>query len=153
MGYEICTSMLPESEGAAIRATMPMKELPGFFGGAFGELAEAVAKAGTTVLGPPFARFYSVKPEAVDVEVVMETSGKVPAGGRVHPIHLASHEAAIVRHDGPYQGMEPAYAAISEWMKEHHREPCEPPREVYLTDPAAEPNPAKWVTLVEQPLA
>jgi len=153
MEYQVQTATLPPSEGVAIRTVIPMDELPDFFGAAFIELHKALNAAGASVLGPPFARYFKVSPGAVDVEAVMLTDKPVAAQGRVHPIHLDGTPAAVVRYVGPYDAMKPAYDAISDWMSEHGKHPAEPPREVYLTSPTEAPDPAKWVTLVEQPIA
>lgn len=152
MDYEVETATLPPSEAAAIRTVIPMAELPQFFGEAFHELTSAVTAAGASTAGPPFARYFSVGPGSVDVEAVMQTDKPVVAVGRVRPIHLDQTRAAIVRYVGPYDAMKPAYDAISDWMSEHGKHPAEAPREVYLTSPTEVPDPAKWVTLVEQPI-
>jgi hypothetical protein len=68
MAYEILTANLPASEAVSIRTTLPMSELQDFFNRAFLELNEIIRGAGATSVGPPFARYYKVTPDAVDVE-------------------------------------------------------------------------------------
>ena len=153
MNYEVQTATLPPSEAVAIRTRIPMAELPQFIGAAFHELTAALSAAGASMAGPPFARYYSLSPGSVDVEAVMLADKPVAATGRVHPLHLNGARAAIVRHVGPYDAMKPAYDAIAEWMSQNGKHAADAPREVYLTSPAEVPDPAKWVTLVEQPIA
>lgn len=153
MAYEILTANLPASEAVSIRATIPMAELQEFFGPAFHELSELIRAHGANPAGPPFVRYYSVSPKAVDLEAVMSCDRPVPAGGRAKAIRLVAAQAAIVRHVGHYEKMKPAYDAITEWMRNNNKTPSEAPREVYVTTPAEVPDPSEWVTLVEQPVA
>ena len=153
MAYEILTANLPASEAVAIRTTIPMPELQGFFNGAFLELSEVIRTGRGTPVGPPFVRYYSVTANAVDVEAVMTCDRRVPVSGRVKPLHLDAAQAAIVRHVGRYDKMRAAYEAIKEWMSNNGKHAIEAPREVYVTTGAEVPDPSEWVTLVEQPIA
>ncbi len=153
MAHEIVTAHLPASDGVSIRAVIPMSELSDFFGPAFHDLSEAISAGGASPAGPPFARYYAVTPEAVNLEAIMACDRPVPGLGRARPIHLEAAQAAVVRHTGRYDKLKPAYDALSEWMKENGKHPSEAPREVYVTGPDEVPNPDEWVTLVEQPMA
>lgn len=152
MTHDIEQVVLPPVQALGIRATVPMSALPRFFGEAFHELAAAATSEGRSMAGPPFARYHSVATETIDVEAVMPIRGATGTTGRVHPVDLAGGPAIQVHHVGPYDGIKPAYEAIARWMAEHRRAPAEPPREVYLTDPQAVPDPNRWETLVIQPL-
>ena len=151
--YVIEKVRLEARDGLAIRDTMRMEQLPAFFGAAFTELdAWILQQGGESALdGPPFARYYSVDPSVVDVEVIIPLSKSVGGSGRMHAVLLAGGDAVQVLHVGPYDAMVPAYEAIARWLRDNHRAAKEPPREVYLTDPASEPDPANWRTLVVQP--
>lgn len=152
MGYEIREAQLPASEAVAIRTTVPLAGIPNFLGEAFHELDDAIRAGGGQVVGPPFVRYHSVSPDAVDLEAVLCTEERVPARGRVVPITLRASKAAVVRHVGHYSKLQPAYEAIDLWVKEHGLHATEAPREVYVTSPAEIPDPSEWVTLVEQPV-
>lgn len=152
MAYEIREAQLPASEAVAIRTTVPLSGIPDFLGEAFPELDAAIRAGGGQVIGPPFVRYHSVKPDAVDLEAVLCTDQPVPARGRVAPLKLQAAKAAVVRHVGHYSKLQPAYEAIDRWVKEHGLHPTEAPREVYVTSPAEIPDPSEWVTLVEQPV-
>lgn len=153
MAYEILTANLPASDAVSIRTTLPMAQLQSFFGPAFHELSEVISAAGASPVGPPFVRYYSVAPAAVDLEAVMSCDKPVPVSGRVKATKLVAAQAAVVRHVGHYEKMKPAYDAITEWMRNNDKKPTEAPREVYVTSPEEDPDPSEWVTLVEQPIA
>lgn len=153
MAYEILTANLPESDAVSIRTTIPMAQLQDFFGPAFHELSEIIRAGGANPAGPPFVRYYSATPRAVDLEAVMSCDKPVVGAGRIKAIHLNASQAAIVRHVGHYEKMKPAYEAITNWMRNNDKQPSEMPREVYVTTPTEVPDPSEWVTLVEQPIA
>jgi AraC family transcriptional regulator len=143
---------VPRLTGIAIRATLPIAELPRFFGGAFAELEGAAGAARVPVAGVPFARYLSVAPEAVEVEAVLPTGGRVAPSGRIIAVDIPAGKVAQVKHIGPYDDVGAAYHALDAWIAERHRERAGAPREVYLTDPGAVRDPARWETLVVQPI-
>lgn len=152
MGYVVEKTSLSGGPALAIRETLPMSELPAFFGKAFQELMEAAHRGGACIVAPPFARYFSVTPQAVEVEAVMPLDIAVGRSGRAVPQLLAKGEAIQVKHTGPYDAMQPAYGAIQQWLASHHARAAEPPREVYLTSPVEVPDPQGWQTMIVQPL-
>jgi AraC family transcriptional regulator len=87
-----------------------------------------------------------VDEKGVDMEVAVPVAGAVeeewPEG--IHVIELPAGPAAMTLHVGPYEECGAAYEAIDLWMHEHGREPKGPCWEVYLTDPADQPDPREW---------
>lgn len=148
--YTVEEVELPGGEAVGIRETVPMPELPRFFGAAFEEMAGYIGEAGAGYAGPPFARYFSVQPEAVDVEAVFPVTRALEGRGRVKPLHLDATAAIQTMHTGPYEEMVAAYEVIERWLAEHQRERSDAPREVYLTGP--EVDPADYKTLVVQPI-
>jgi effector-binding domain-containing protein len=45
-----------------------------------------------------------------------------------------------------------AYLLLQSFVESSGRQPAGPPREIYLTDPAEEPDETKWRTEVQWPL-
>src|SRR5512140_260987 len=123
---------LEAADGLAIRSTLPLDQLPAFFGAAFTEMADWIrVEAGDAAFaGPPFARYYSLDPAAVDVEAVFPLTRAVAASGRMHAVILDEGDAVQVLHVGPYEAMQPAYKAIEVWLAEHQGRPSEPFREI-----------------------
>jgi len=136
----------PET-GIAIRAKVPLAELPAFFGAAFGELA---ACAGDRVAGPPCARYFTFESAGVDVEAIFPLRAQVAVTGRIHAVALPGGPAVQVRHVGSYNDLGQTYQSIEEWIDDHHKHKADAIREVYITSPAAPIT--ERVTLVVQPL-
>lgn len=153
VSYRIEKVTLQPADGLAIRATLPVGQLPEFFGQALTEMAAWItSQAGEAAFGgPPFARYYSVDPAAIDVEAIFPLTQAVPGSGRMQAVLLDGGDAVQVLHVGPYDQMEPAYEAVQAWLRDTGHLATEPPREVYLSDPAVDPDPLTWRTLVVQP--
>lgn len=59
----------------------------------------------------------------------------VAAGAAVELQELPAVEAATLVYRGPYDGMEPSWRHLMEWVGRSGRQPGGPMREVYLSDP------------------
>lgn len=149
MDYEVSTARLPATNALAIRATVAVRDLPSFIEQAFHELTTLLHAEGAQPIDPPFVRYHSFSPQAVEAEAVMCCASPVQGKGRAVPLILEASEAAIVRHVGPYTQIGPAYDALEAWLNEHGKHATQAPREVYLTRPDEAEVP---VTLVEQPM-
>lgn len=57
-----------------------------------------------------------------------------------------------VSHWGPYETVGMSYEALEAYMMENSLEENGPPYEVYITDPASEPDPSKWETQIVWPV-
>jgi len=152
MPYAIHEETLAPQHAAAVRVTVPLADIGPTLGRIFGDVAAYLAGAGVPMTGPPFARYYSVAPESVDVEAGFPVPTSVPPRGDVRPAELPGGPAATTMHVGPYDAMEPAYAEIAEWIRAHGREANGAAWEVYFSDPEQVPDPAQWQTKIVQPL-
>lgn len=63
----------------------------------------------------------------------------------------APHDDAVALHRGPYDGMEPTYRDLAEWVSEHGYTVIGPPTEVYLSAPS-EVAPEDYLTEVRFPV-
>ena len=57
------------------------------------------------------------------------------AGDGVELEELPAVEAATLLYKGPYDGMEPSWRSLMEWVGTSGRQPGGPMREIYLSDP------------------
>ena len=152
MNIEVKEVELAEQPAIAIRETLPVDQLPAFFGRAFGTLMAYAGEHGAGFAGPPFAQYYSVEPQAVDVEAAFPLTQVVEGEGEVHALTLAAGEAAEVLYRGPYSGMEAVYGELFQWIAQHGKRPAGPCREVYLNEPGAVAE-SELETLIIQPIA
>jgi effector-binding domain-containing protein len=151
MDYEIDARELAEQPTAVSTTTLTVNEIGPWLGTVYSAVAEVLARAHAGPAGPPFARYRMLGDARFDVEAGFPALQTIVAEGDVTPSTLPSGPAAHTVHVGPYDAMEPAYAALDAWIREHGFEPNGAPREVYLSDPSTEPDPATWRTEVYAP--
>ena len=85
------------------------------------------------------------------MEVGFPTTDGVMPTGEVSVSSLPGGLAAVMTYVGPYDEMEDAYRALADWVAAHGGEPAGDPWEVYLSDPAREPDPQRWRTEIVMP--
>ncbi|MBP1137578.1 effector-binding domain-containing protein [Arthrobacter sp. PvP023] len=143
----------PEQPTAVIREKVPMNELQGFFGRAFGAVMAAARDQGVQISGPPFGLYRGMPTDTVDVEAGFPVTAPVSASAGVEAGTLPACRAFEATHTGPYDTLVTTYDAIQERMTEEGFTPADSMWEYYLSDPAKEPDPATWKTLVVWPVA
>jgi effector-binding domain-containing protein len=140
----------------AIGAEVTMEQLPGLadrLGEVFGWLAER----GIAPAGPPFFRYHVIDMERqLSVEAGVPVATAVDGDDRVRPGVLPAGRYATVLHVGPYDGLIGAVDGLLQWAEAQGLEwdrsdgddgdhwGCR--LEIYLTNPAEEPDPARWET-------
>jgi effector-binding domain-containing protein len=136
---------------ASVRETVARDDITEAMGQAFQAVREALEKQGVEAAGSLFARWHSFG-DSVDMEAGVMVKTPIAPDGEVKPSELPGGPAAIAVHAGPYEGLSRTYDAVSAWLARTGRESNGGPWEIYLTDPSAEPDPAKWLTEIIYPL-
>jgi effector-binding domain-containing protein len=149
--FEIRT--IPQQHTAAIALETPMAEIGESMGKAFPTIFHAVTSAGATPVGPPLARYFTFGEPTIDFECAIPVATPFSADGEVKPSSVGGGEAAMGTHLGSYDTIGQTWEALMGWVEEQGRTPSGPGWESNLTDPGAEPDPAKWVTEVCMPVA
>jgi effector-binding domain-containing protein len=140
---------------AGIRMRVTMDGLSGAVDQGFPELFGWLAEHGRAPAGPPFIRYHVIDMDAgLEIELGVPVDVASDGEGRVRPGALPDGRYAMLRHTGPYDGLVASNAALQRWAGERGvtLDSWNTPDgtawrsrvEHYLTDPAAEPDPAKW---------
>lgn len=137
---------------AAIRETVPMSALTGFFDRVFRATMATAQQQGIPVVGPPVAVYYQMPSDTVDVAGGFPTASPVEPDGDVHPVDLPGGQAAQVMHVGSYDSLEQTYGRLMAWMREQQHTPAEVMWEAYLNEPDPD-RPDEAQTLIVWPLA
>ena len=145
----------PAQHYAGIRTTVPMDGISGAVDEAFPELFGWLAGHGIAPAGAPFIRYLVIDMTAgLQLDLGVPVSSPVAGSGRIEPGVLPAGTYAVLRHAGPYDGLLAANAALQEWASEHgvafdawdtpDGQAWRSRVEHYLTNPAEEPDQAKW---------
>ena len=154
-----------EQHYAGIWTAVPMDGLPGAIDEALPQLFGWLAANGIAPGGPPFIRYLVIDMMAslrVEIGVPVAESvrpeiiGPAASNGGVRPGLLPAGQYLVVRHIGPYDGLIASNSALQDWAAARgvKFDTWDTPdgsawrcrAEHYLTDPSAEPDPAKWET-------
>jgi effector-binding domain-containing protein len=151
---DIKSTQLQEQPTAVLRETVPMVALRSFFGRAYGAVTGAAQQQHIQLAGPPFAMYHGMPTDVVDVEAGFPVAAPLPSSGDggVTAGSLPGGQALEAMHIGPYETLPETYGAIMAKMRADGLIPGDTMWEYYLSDPAAEPDPAAWKTLVVWPV-
>jgi effector-binding domain-containing protein len=140
---------------AGIAVRVAMDGLSGAVDEAFPELFGWLAAQDIPAAGPPFIRYLVVDMAAeLRIELAVPVSVDFRGSERIQPGVLPAGRYVTLRHTGPYDGLVASNAALQQWAQQRGItfDSWDTPAgsvwrgraEHYLTNPSAEPDPAKW---------
>jgi effector-binding domain-containing protein len=154
-GDDVATFEIIEIEPqqvAVVRGAVALDRLPDFFGSAFTAVMAALEAQGVAPTGPPFGYYPTHPTEVVEVEAGFPTASAIDAQGDVVPAILPGGRAVSCVHVGPYDTLTQTYAELEAWVADQGLEPAAGMWEIYLSDPASEPDPNTWRTQIIWPV-
>lgn len=146
---DITTKM--EQRTAGIRVRTALEGLKAELDQGYREVAAALERQGMGPSGAPFALYYNMDMQDLDVELGFPVSAEFKPDGRVKPGILPGGRVALHTHKGPYETIESSYNALSGFMNERGVVPTEVCYESYLNDPDTTP-PGDLLTEINFPL-
>jgi len=135
----------------SIRTRASVQELPQVFGNAFCAIAQYLGDLGEQPAGPPFAAYYNMDMQNLDVEIGFPVSKKLSDKNDIKASEIPSGKIATCLYTGPYGEMEPAYNEIMQWVKDNGLEVTGVAYEMYLNDPG-QTSPQELQTQIVFPL-
>lgn len=153
MGYVCTVRTLRPQPSMAVRRVVPAGEAGSAVVDAFSAVGRYLHDHGGRPAGETYARFLTIGSERVHVEVGFTVAELLAPEGDVLPAELPAGEAVVTLHQGAYERLPEATAALEAWMREHGREPAGPAWEVYLNGPPDVTDPEQFETEVYMPLA
>lgn len=150
--YEVLEQDLQPMEYLYITVSCASNKIGEELGKAYGLLSAEIAKQKLEFAGPVFAIYDEWSPEktvmrpAIPVKKAGKPSGEIKVGS------MAATKALVVNYYGGYEGGMEAHMAVDNHAKNKGIILKNPPLEIYVTDPMAEPDTAKWLTIVAYPL-
>lgn len=103
----------------SIRTRTSVADLPGKLGEAYLKIMGYLQEMDETPAGPPFAAYYNMDMEDLDVEMGIPVSGPLPGKEDISPGEIPGGKQATYLYKGPYIEMEPVYNAMMQWINDH----------------------------------
>ncbi len=151
MSYQCEIVERPAQPALTIRTRTSVQDLAQLSGQAFGAVAQYLGELGEYPAGAPFAAYYNMDMQNLDVELGFPVTRPLPGKGEIQASEIPGGRLATVVHTGPYSECGPAYEALAQFIKEHGYEATGVAYEAYLNDPTQTP-PEQLQTQVIFPL-
>ncbi len=135
MPYTCEISSIDPHPAVTIKSRVNVEQLPDVFASSFESLVEYLEEIGEDIAGPPFAIYYNVEMDDLDVEMGLPVTRAIPGRGNITSREIGIQKAASTIHTGPYEEIESAYIALAEWMNDNGHEPAGASYEFYRNDP------------------
>jgi effector-binding domain-containing protein len=121
---------------AVVRERVPMDAMVPFFDRVFTDVMAVTQAQGVGLAGPPFAVYFGMPTDSVDVAAGFPTTGPVEPSGGVTVSELPGGRAAQLLHTGSYGTLPQSYEQVAQWLAEQGLKPAEVMWEAYLNDPS-----------------
>ena len=135
-----------------IQRRVAQADLQATMGECFGILYQHGIAKGLAIAGHPITRYVDTGMGLWTIDFVMPLAEPAAADGEIQAGAISAGPAAVALHVGPYEALNETHTAIEQWIGAEGLEVGGAPWEHYLTDPAEEPDPARWRTNVFWPL-
>jgi effector-binding domain-containing protein len=138
---------------AVVRSTIAVAEIPTFLRHAYEAVMQGLGSQGIAPVGEPFAYYLGMPTATVELEAGFPIAAPCVAAGEAIPSELPGGTIATGTHVGPYEKMVDTYNQLMAWMAQQGLVPGEQMWEIYLTDPAQEPDASRWQTQIFWPVS
>ena len=139
MGYKCEVKERETQPSMSIRTRASVQDLPQVLGKSYGAIAQYVGELGAYPAGPPFVVYYNMDMQNLDIEIGFPVSKKLPDKAEIKPSEIPAGKYASCLYTGPYNEIEPAYNALTQYMNDNGYESTGIAIEVYLNDPSQTP--------------
>lgn len=135
MNYDIDVIDIAPTTTLVVQADVPADGIAAFLNGAFSESADAARRQGLTFAGPPFGRYHRLDDGGFQIEAGFPVEGTPRPAGRVLVGSLPGGRVAQTVHRGPYETVDVAYGAVTDWLGDRRMVATGEPWESYLDEP------------------
>ncbi|HEX6798659.1 MAG TPA: GyrI-like domain-containing protein [Ktedonobacterales bacterium] len=157
--YDVRIKSVAPQSIAGVRVQVPQSALSTVIPRTTAELRRYLRDVGIAPAGHSVVLYHELEEGAdesdnpiLDAEIAISVPASVPENDCIHNSQVQGGDVAYLIHIGPYSQIPFAYGPLSAWIQEHGHEYAGPAREVYLTNPIEEPDPAKYQTEIAWPI-
>lgn len=141
----------PAQPVLSIRSRTSIQSLPQLIGEACNRIFGYLGELNENPAGDLFTAYYNLDMENLDVEIGFPVARLLAGKEEIQSRMIPEGRVATCLYTGPYEKMEPAYAAITEWIKANGYEATGIVYEYYLNGPG-DTTPEGYQTRIVFPL-
>ncbi|NTU97201.1 MAG: GyrI-like domain-containing protein [Chlorobiaceae bacterium] len=124
----------------AIRTRTRVNGIASLFESGYESIARLLHEKEKQPSGPPFALYYQMDGDDLEVEFGFPVKEPVEGSGSIKATWTPSGKALITVYTGPYSDLESAYEFLMKCVAENRLKPNGVSYEVYLDDPSEIPS-------------
>jgi effector-binding domain-containing protein len=145
--YEIKEISWPKTTFVTKRALLGFDKLSRFFSESYKDIYTALNRSGSTLGNSSWAIYYSVDKQKMETDVAAGVAVSEPENVPVEfaKVTIPQSRALLVTYYGAYESMAYAYSELDKYSEKNKLKKSWVLEE-YFSDPAKEPDPAKWKT-------
>jgi effector-binding domain-containing protein len=117
-----------------------MSNLTAEIGKAYAALFPYLGELGESPVGAPFAAYYNMDMQDLDVEIGIPVSKPIAGRGEVKQSSIPAGKQASCVYKGAYDQIGPAYESLTKWITEKKEVPTGVCYEYYLNSPGEVPD-------------
>ncbi len=130
----------PKRPTLSVRTHAVVQDLPQLFGQIYGALMQYLGEMGEQPTGEPFAAYYNLDMQDLDIEIGFPVARQLPDRGNIKSGALPAGQFATTMHIGSYDTLNLAYAALTQYVKANGYEPTGVAYEFYFSGPETPPE-------------
>lgn len=146
---DITITTVPQTQLAALVATLPMDEFSSQIGPMFDQASNLLVQGGGRPTLP--IATYQMVDDGMTVVVGYEFDGDTAPAG-LELVTLPEDEVASLTHHGAPDGLGQAWQQLHEWVAAHGRRPDAPGRELYVDSEDLD-DMDNWTIELQQPVS
>jgi effector-binding domain-containing protein len=119
----------------SVRLETTIDELPSLINESYRRIAEYLAELGEAPADAPFAAYYRLDTQSIDIELGVRVSKNLPGKDDIKSGETVPGDAVIYIHEGPYTDLKPVYQELFDWIEENGCKPKGLYYEYYFNSP------------------
>ena len=143
---------IPEQHVLGTRGRTDMARIVNDIGAMYQELFGYLNSEGIPPFGPPYAEYFEVNENDVDLDCGVAVAPGTKGQGRIAARVMPGGKALRAVHRGPYETMVDTYNRIDAWVKANGYVYAGNVREIYLSNPQQDKDGSKWTTEIVWPV-
>ncbi|MBY8991775.1 MAG: GyrI-like domain-containing protein [Candidatus Lokiarchaeota archaeon] len=123
----------------SIRTKTSVQQLPQLIGETYMKIMQYLGEQGKNPSNAPFVGYFNLDMQNLDVEIGFPVSKKLPERDDIKASEIPAGNYTSCIYTGPYDKIQPAYNALTEWSEKNGYETSGIAYELYIDDPGVSP--------------